>query len=274
MDKLAKLLFTFILFAIIQSCVSVEAYQKMYVYDRDMDLEDPAIQSLESNFQSYREGAAGANGGKTGGGCGCNWLPYFVYIFNTQSTDTQNANDPVSEDQSATVDVNFLFGYYDQDGNHSAVTGGIGTEELTDHDFRFLINIPLDSVRWLNIDAGFNYYSSASTDNIDTKVSSASSEDLRSKFYFTYTKFQPKSRSSYSLGWGGSVESDYISTSISAAWNSTSKDGNGQLNIGVRAFFDNWVLIIPEELRKPETELPRTDSKQLILFQVPLLFSK
>jgi hypothetical protein len=182
--------------------------------------------------------------------------------LNTQSTDTQNANDPVSEDQSATVDINFLFGYYNQDGNHSAVTGGIGTEELTDHDFRFLINIPLDSVRWLNIDAGFNYYSSASTDNIDTKVSSASSEDLRSKFYFTYTKFQPKSRSSYSLGWGGSVESDYISTSISAAWNSTSKDGNGRLNIGVRAFFDNWVLIIPEELRKPETELPRTDKRR------------
>jgi hypothetical protein len=24
------------------------------------------------NFQSYREGASGANAGKTGGGCGCN----------------------------------------------------------------------------------------------------------------------------------------------------------------------------------------------------------
>jgi len=44
----------------------------MYVYDRDMVLQDPEIQSLESNFQSYREGAAGGNGGKTGGGCGCN----------------------------------------------------------------------------------------------------------------------------------------------------------------------------------------------------------
>ncbi|HQU60405.1 MAG TPA: DUF4266 domain-containing protein, partial [Saprospiraceae bacterium] len=27
---------------------------------------------FESYFQFYREGAAGANGGKTGGGCGCN----------------------------------------------------------------------------------------------------------------------------------------------------------------------------------------------------------
>ncbi|MBL7721373.1 MAG: DUF4266 domain-containing protein, partial [Chitinophagaceae bacterium] len=24
------------------------------------------------SFQTYREGASGANGGKTGGGCGCN----------------------------------------------------------------------------------------------------------------------------------------------------------------------------------------------------------
>jgi len=27
---------------------------------------------VEQNFQSYREGASGANGGKSGGGCGCN----------------------------------------------------------------------------------------------------------------------------------------------------------------------------------------------------------
>ena len=27
---------------------------------------------FEGNFQVYREGASGANGGKTGGGCGCN----------------------------------------------------------------------------------------------------------------------------------------------------------------------------------------------------------
>ena len=54
------------------SCVSVEAYQKVYLNDRDMRLEDPEIQSFEVDFQSYREGVSGGNGGKTGGGCGCN----------------------------------------------------------------------------------------------------------------------------------------------------------------------------------------------------------
>ena len=54
------------------SCVTVESYQKAYLNDRDMELAPPAIQSFELDFQSYREGASGGNGSKTGGGCGCN----------------------------------------------------------------------------------------------------------------------------------------------------------------------------------------------------------
>ena len=56
----------------LQSCISVESYQKMYLNDSDMALKDEAIRSFETNFQSYREGASGGRGGKTGGGCGCN----------------------------------------------------------------------------------------------------------------------------------------------------------------------------------------------------------
>ena len=54
------------------SCVSVLAYQKMYLNDEDMKLTARKVQRFETNFQTYREGAAGANGGKNGGGCGCN----------------------------------------------------------------------------------------------------------------------------------------------------------------------------------------------------------
>jgi len=54
------------------SCVSVEAYQKMHLNDKEMALSNKKIETFEINFQSYREGAAGANGGKVGGGCGCN----------------------------------------------------------------------------------------------------------------------------------------------------------------------------------------------------------
>ncbi len=54
------------------SCKPVKEYQKNKLNDSEMPLSNRKIQKTELNFQSYREGASGANGGKTGGGCGCN----------------------------------------------------------------------------------------------------------------------------------------------------------------------------------------------------------
>ena len=54
------------------SCVNVKEYQKNKINDADMALSSRKSQKNELNFQNYREGSAGANGGKTGGGCGCN----------------------------------------------------------------------------------------------------------------------------------------------------------------------------------------------------------
>ncbi len=53
-------------------CTSVKPYQKMYLNDEEMDLGVKSNEGGEISFQSYREGASGANGGKVGGGCGCN----------------------------------------------------------------------------------------------------------------------------------------------------------------------------------------------------------
>ena len=57
---------------ILHSCAGPKAYQKMYLNDAEMELAPKKIEKFETNFQVYREGASGANGGKSGGGCGCN----------------------------------------------------------------------------------------------------------------------------------------------------------------------------------------------------------
>ncbi|MEO6542052.1 MAG: DUF4266 domain-containing protein [Ferruginibacter sp.] len=54
------------------SCSTVKEYQKNKLNDAEMTLGNRAIEKTELNFHSYREGASGANGGKSGGGCGCN----------------------------------------------------------------------------------------------------------------------------------------------------------------------------------------------------------
>lgn len=58
--------------AALSSCSTVKEYQKNKLNDGEMTLGSRKIQKTESSFQSYREGSSGANGGKTGGGCGCN----------------------------------------------------------------------------------------------------------------------------------------------------------------------------------------------------------
>ena len=54
------------------SCVVVKEYEKVNLNDPDMVLSDKKSDRNISTFHSYREAAVGANGGKTGGGCGCN----------------------------------------------------------------------------------------------------------------------------------------------------------------------------------------------------------
>ncbi len=54
------------------SCTAVKEYEKVYINDPYMVLGSKKIDRFDNNFQAYREAAAGANGGKTGGGCGCN----------------------------------------------------------------------------------------------------------------------------------------------------------------------------------------------------------
>jgi len=61
-----------ILSSVAFSCISVKPYQKMYLNDSEMALQLKKLETFEINFESYREGASGANGGKVGGGCGCN----------------------------------------------------------------------------------------------------------------------------------------------------------------------------------------------------------
>lgn len=54
------------------SCVAVKEYEKMYLNDPDMKLSANKVSKFETTAQVYRESASGANGGKSGGGCGCN----------------------------------------------------------------------------------------------------------------------------------------------------------------------------------------------------------
>jgi hypothetical protein len=152
-------------------------------------------------------------------------------------------------------EINFLFNYYEQDGNNAAVTGGLGTEELSNIAPSLIVNIPLDTTKTFIGYFGFDKYSSASTDRIDDpnfqdiNLSSASSSDTRSYANLTYQKKNNFKKETYSYKAGISVEYDYTSFSLGYGWAKSSKDENRELGLSGTAYIDTWQLIFPIELR-------------------------
>ena len=153
------------------------------------------------------------------------------------------------EGNKSDIEANFLLSYYQQDGDNAAVTGGLGTEQLQDFASMIVVNIPKDSVRAFSLMLGADAYSSASTDNIDDNVSSASRQDVRAYGIVGYTKKNLKRGEVYGARLGFSAEYDYTSFSVGLSYAKSFNDGNSELSLNSQAFFDNWQLIYPIELR-------------------------
>ncbi len=65
------------------------------------------------------------------------------------------------------TEVDILSSYYEQTGNNASVTGGIGTEKLTDVAPSIVVSIPLNDDDVLTVDAGISTYTSASSSNLN-----------------------------------------------------------------------------------------------------------
>ena len=186
-------------------------------------------------------------------------LGFSQFIFSQSDNYQMKAN-------SKEVEIDFLSGYYQQDGNNGAVTGGIGTEELTDISNIIIVKVPLDSINSLTVSGGADYYTSASTDNIDNNVSSASSKDVRAYTNLTYQRKNLKKNQTFGVNLGFSAEYDYTSFNGGLSFAKEFNEGNSELSLNGKVFIDNWDLIYPTELRG-DVSLP-SSGRQSYNFQV------
>ncbi|APA63151.1 MAG: DUF4266 domain-containing protein [Maribacter dokdonensis] len=67
-----RILIVLVMIGGLSSCTVLKEYDKVNINDPDMTLQDKKCDRNVITMHSYREAAVGANGGKTGGGCGCN----------------------------------------------------------------------------------------------------------------------------------------------------------------------------------------------------------
>ena len=122
------------------------------------------------------------------------------------------------------TEIDFLTSYYSQDGNNAAVSGGIGSEELTDATGAIVISIPLNDDDVLTIDAGISAYTSASSSNIDpfdkgtadafVASSGASSSDTWANLTGSYNHSSDDRNKIWSAKLSVSNEFDYFSVGL------------------------------------------------------------
>ena len=151
-------------------------------------------------------------------------------------------------------EINLVSSFYQQDGNNSSVTGGIGTEKLTDIsntiDVRFFKYDKAGIRHNWDVEVGIDHYSSASSDMIDLQAnSSASSADNRFYPSVMYTRENEEKGKSLSFGLSSSMEYDYQSFGGTVGYSKQTNNKNGEFTAKFQAFLDQVKIISPIELR-------------------------
>ncbi len=176
---------------------------------------------------------------------------YLSLLSAFSQTSTTNSNyeaKPLKIEE-----VNLVSSYYHQNGNNSAVTGGVETEKLT--DVANVIDIKLVGYDYkfrkhsVTVEAGVDTYTSASSDKVDAKAnSSASSQDVRFYPSVSWSMENETKGTTVGLNTSFSKEFDYVSFGIGGNFNIKSKNSNREFGIKAQAYLDKVSLVYPTEL--------------------------
>ena len=160
-----------------------------------------------------------------------------------------------------TPEVELLYSYYSQNGNNAAVTGGEGTEKLTDMTPTIIVSIPIGEDNVLSLDAGISAYTSASSSNINpldgnntaspwVASSGASRNDVLTYFHPTFSHSSKDRNNILSGNIAVSAEYDYFSIGFGGGYTHLMNEKNTELGISGQVYLDTYKPQYPIELRE------------------------
>ncbi|RLJ97781.1 uncharacterized protein DUF3570 [Tenacibaculum discolor] len=183
-------------------------------------------------------------------------------MFTSFFSFSQQAKDSVKVYKKRvleTTEVDFLTSYYSQDGDNAAVSGGVGTEELTDITANIIVSIPLNDDDVLTLDTGISAYTSASSSNVNPfdkgtadpfqASTGASSSDLWFNFTGNYSHSSDDRNQIWVAKASVSSEFDYSSIGFGGSYTILFNEKNTELSISANIYLDTWKTIYPYELR-------------------------
>ncbi len=185
------------------------------------------------------------------------------------------------------TELEFLGSYYSQDGGNASVTGGIGTEQLTDYTPTIVISIPINADDVLTMDIGISTYTSASSSNgnpFDITGASgngngeddedddkgynraagavigspwvastgASRQDTWVGGTVDYSHSSNSRNTIYNLDASFANEYDYSSFGVGAGITQLFNEKNTTLGLSGKVYLDKWRPVYPTELKSYE----------------------
>ncbi len=194
-------------------------------------------------------------------------MKYIISLFVILFSATVFAQDSTSTYKKRVLEateVDFLASYYSQDDDNAAVSGGIGTEKLTDITPTIVVAIPINDDDVLAIDIGVSAYTSASSSNIDpfdsnspadpfVASSGASSSDVWFGGNVNYSHSSDSRNDIVSAKVSVSSEYDYFSLGFGGNYTKLFNEKNTEVSIHANVYMDTWKLLYPIELRESST---------------------
>ncbi len=200
-----------------------------------------------------------------------------------QDSGVDSVNTTYKKRVLEAAEVDLLFSYYGQEGKHSAVGGGIGTEKLTDVTPTIVVKLPVGEDNQVTVDMGVSAYTSASSSNINPfdasagasrggggyyddddgrrinnptgranplyESTGASRSDALKSFSLSYSHSSDDRNTILSVHGSLSTEFDYDSkgfgVGLTKLWNSK----NTELGIKSQVYLDQWHPIYPTEIK-------------------------
>nr|WP_299342647.1 DUF3570 domain-containing protein [Allomuricauda sp.] len=190
-------------------------------------------------------------------------LSFFLgFLFVISISRGQQTNATYTKRVLETSEIDMLFSYYSQDGQNAAVTGGEGTEELTDVTSTLVLRMPLNDNDILTVDVGLSAYTSASSSNVNpldggnlntSPFDASSGESRRDLLAYINPSYQHSSDDRNTI-WSAngyfSNEYDYVSVGFGGSYTKLFNEKNTEVTVAGNVFLDKWNAIYPIELRE------------------------
>lgn len=187
---------------------------------------------------------------------------FYGYAQSSGGSDYKNLDLKLTE-------TNIITGYYSQAGNHSPVTGGIGTQKLT--DISNVINLKFvnwdifDRKHTLEVELGVDHHTAASSAYV-SKTGASRMGGTRIYPSLTWSTENSDKKTEAGIGASYSGEYTYHSYGINAFFTKRSKDDNREFSLHGHLFVDRVKMVEPSELRPVTvvTSASRGDDRSLV----------